>query len=330
MVPLAGAWAVLHRFGAAGMGAVDSVRTDGSGAYSFVIARPDTAAQYVVGVRYAGVGYLTRTVGPGRFPSQLLDTISVFDTSTTQPITINQRHLLVQPANPDGSIPVLELWVIRNDGRRTRISADTTQPTWQGSLLAGATESQVGESDFPPEAFAHRGDTIAVLTPITPGDKQIVLTYLLPRGTRRLVLPVRETIGTLAIMLADTLARVDPGPLKPGGVTRFENVPYLRLEAKDASPGSAISIRLNRPPLEPGDLWWLVVALAALGMVASFLAWWRSERVRAGLSDAEILAVQIAALDALPVDPGDAGRPALREELTRRLEAALAERAPLS
>jgi hypothetical protein len=45
-----------------------SMRTDAGGGYSFVIAKPDTTSQYVVGVRFAGVGYLSRAVGPGRTP----------------------------------------------------------------------------------------------------------------------------------------------------------------------------------------------------------------------------------------------------------------------
>jgi hypothetical protein len=310
------------------MGALDSVRTDRNGAYDFVVRKPDTTSQYVVGVQYAGVGYLTRAVGPGRFPSQLLDTISVFDTSATQPISISQRHILVQPANPDGSIPVLELWVIRNDGDRTRVVTDTSQPTWRGRLLAGATDAEIGESDFPHDAMGHGGDSIAVLTPITPGDKQIVVTYLLPRGTRHLDLSLHEGIGTLGIMLADTLARVDSGPLKPYGVSTFENIPYLRLEAKNVSSGGSVGIALRTGPAEPGDFWWVIVAAAALGMVAAFFAWWRSVRARAGLSDAEIIAVQIAALDASPEEPGNAERLVKRADLSRRLAAALAETNP--
>jgi hypothetical protein len=307
------------------MGALDSTRTDRSGGYSYTISKPDTAAQYVVGVQHAGVGYLTRAVGPGRFPSQVLDTISVYDTSSAQPITISQRHLLVQPFNPDGSIPVLELWVIRNDGNRTRVAADSAQPTWRGALLQGATDAEIGESDFPHESFAHGGDSIAVLTPITPGDKQIVVTYLLPRGTSKLRLPVHEPIGTLGIMLADTLARVDAGPLTAYGVNRFENVPYLRLEAKGLPAGSPISVSFSPPPAQPGDFWWVIVAVAALGLVAGFAAWWRSERARAGLSDAEVFALEIAALDQRPADPGDTQRMILRAELSKRLAAALAE-----
>ena len=45
-----------------GSGPVDSVRTDRSGRYAFSLALPDTTAQFVVGLEYAGVAYVTGTV----------------------------------------------------------------------------------------------------------------------------------------------------------------------------------------------------------------------------------------------------------------------------
>jgi hypothetical protein len=314
---------VLHRVGPLGSGPVDSVRTDAQGAYRFRF-QADTTAQYAVGALYAGVGYLGASVGPGSITSRDLGTIAVFDTSSSEPVTLSQRHLLVQSMNPDGSIPVLELLILRNAGSRTRVGADSTQPSWTGRLLGGATDVDVGESDVTPDAVLRRGDSIAVLAPLTPGEKQIVLTYLVPRGRTDLVLPRTEAIGELDFLVADTMARPVAGPLEDLGNASFENVRYLRLEAKNVPPGAPVIVRVSRRPPQPADFVWLVVMVSALGLVAALIAWWRADRTR--LTDAEMLAARIAAIDAAPLTPEDIEGRARRGELVDELAATLAER----
>src|SRR5207245_11057905 len=97
---------------------------------------------------------------------RVLETVSVFDTSSTEALSLAQRHLLVQPANPGGSSPVLELLVLRNGGRRTRVAPDSGHPSWRGALLAGALEVEVGESDVSGDAVVHGGDSIGVIAAI--------------------------------------------------------------------------------------------------------------------------------------------------------------------
>ena len=322
--PVTGQWVVLHRVGPLGSGAVDSVRTDANGAYRFAF-QADTTAQYAVGALYAGVGYLGASVGPGAITSRDLGTIAVFDTSSNAPIMVSQRHLLVQPVNADGSIPVLELLVLRNPGSRTRVGADSTQPSWTGALLAGATDIDVGESDVSPDAVLRQGDSIAVLAPLTPGEKQIVLTYLVPKGRSKLVLPRPEAVGELNFMVADTLATATSGPLRNLGIASFENIRYRRLESRDVPPGSPIVVSLSRRPPQPGDLAWIVGALSALALLAALMAWWRRDRARGDWSDAEILAARIAALDAVLQATDDPERRALRQQLAHELNATLAE-----
>ncbi len=321
---------MLHRMGPAGSSPLDSMRTDRAGSYHFTVTGRDTTAQYVVGVQYAGVAYLSGTAGPGRWSSRELDAFSVFDTSATQPIVLSQRHLLIQPANPDGSIPVLELLVLANGGTRTRVGADSTRPTWRGRLLVGGFDLEVGEGDVTRDAITHAGDSISVFAPLTPGEKQIVLTYLLPRKLAQVVLPLDEAVGTLGVMIADTMARAEPGPLKSFGIAGFENITYLRLEAKDVPAGPPLVIRLSRSPADLTDYWWVVVAGAAFAMVVGFVAWWRAERAPAALSETEVLALQVAAMDAALGERRDAASVTRRDALAVRLAAALAEKNSLS
>ncbi len=133
---------------------------------------------------------------------------------------------------------------------------------------------------------------------------------------------VDQPIETLGIMVSDTLAHA-AGALREAGVSTFENIPYRRFEGGDIPANASIAVKLTTPPPAPADLWWVVVALAALAMAAAFVAWWRVHRPHSAfrtphLSEPELLALRIAALDAA----GDTTR---RAELMAQLEATLAE-----
>ena len=323
--PLSSHWVTLHRLASTGSGPVDSTRTDRAGHYAFSWTEADTAARYVMGVSYAGVAYLTTPVGIGR-RAVAVEPVLVFDSTSTQPVILSQRHTLVQPSNPDGSFPVLELLVLRNAGSRTRVAPDRGHPAWTGRVLPGALEVEVGESDVSADQVLRWGDTVAVAAPIPPGEKQIVLTYLLPGSTRDLVFPADQPTGEVDVMVADTTAVLARGPLRVVGVTSFENHRYLRFEGRDLAVGRGGGglIRLAPRPLAPGDLWWTVVVLSALGLAAGFVRWWRADRAQGGLTDAEWIAAQIAALDAAPTDGDPAARQQRRAELMSRLAATLA------
>ena len=192
--------------------------------------------------------------------------------------------------------------------------------------MIGGLELEIGESDVSRDAVIRRGASIAVIAPIAPGEKQVVLTYLLPRNRTALTLPVDQATGELDFMVADTTATVVQGPLAALGITSFENTRFLRFEGRDVKPGAPVVIRLSRGPRTPEDFWWVVVAIAALALGATFAAWWRADRSRAGLTDAELLAAQVAVLDTAPAGAGDGERASRRAELMRRLAATLAER----
>ena len=74
----------------------------------------------------------------------------------------------------------------------------------------------------------------------------------------------------------------------------------------------------------------MIVAAAVLAMVMGFIAWWRAERVPAPLSGTEVLALQVAALDAALERGADPERRGRRDVLATRLAAALAEKNGLS
>ncbi len=140
--PVAGLWVVLHRVTTASGAPMDSLRTDGAGAFTFHVTAGDTTALYLASARYDDIVYFSE---PVRVTTGdiLLEPILVYHTSPTgSPIGVSQRLLTVARAKADGSRDVLELIQLLNPGPATRVAADTVRPTWQGVLPAGGPSVQ--------------------------------------------------------------------------------------------------------------------------------------------------------------------------------------------
>ena len=336
-VPVPGVWAVLHQVTLESGGPVDSIRTDGAGRYAVRCPKRDTAAVYIVSVTYDGIAYFTRPIHVLHGVRDSAGALVVFDTSSTAPpIELAQRHLIVRSPETDGSHQVLELLVLRNSGSLTRIAPDTGHPVWQGMLPAGAVQFEVGESDVASDAVYRRGDSVAVAAPLPPGEKQILVSYVLPSSERRLALRVRQPVGRMNVLVEDSTAVPEAGGFKRMGGETIQGQSFLRFERDDVPAGTSIAVRLAGRHLGLAGMWWLVVGVAAAVLGGGLVLAWQKTRapalVTAASGDPELLAAEIAALDAAFEDRRDvtaaerAGYQRRRADLKARLEELLSRR----
>ncbi|HEY2825339.1 MAG TPA: hypothetical protein VGI83_07320 [Gemmatimonadales bacterium] len=333
-LPLAGQRVVLHEVGRAGGAPVDSARTDGRGGYRLTSPRGDTTAVYFVSVLYGGVNYVSVPLREMRRREIPIDPLLVYDTSSTSPrIGIDQRHLIVRAPEADGSRHVLELIVLHNAGSSTRISNDTLHPVWAAALPKRVIQFQVGESDVSDQAIVRRGDSLLVFAPVPPGDKQVMVQYVLPGSESGLTLPIDQGVDRLNVLVDDTLASLVSGPLVPVGVESMDDTRYERFAGEHAAPGETVVVKFGASPRSLSQYWWVIVVLAGTGLVVGLRLAMRG-RVVVTVS-AEGLAAQIAALDAqleeagvaMPAAAAAANRQR-RAELKARLNAALASAPP--
>ncbi len=335
--PVASAWAVLHQVTLAGGGPVDSARTDRSGRYQVRSAARDSAAVYIVSVTYAGIAYFTRPLHALRGAAQeTAEALAVYDTSSSSPpVQAAQRHIIVRRPEPDGSHHVLELLVLRNVGTRTRISPDTARPVWQGVLPRGAIQLEVGESDVSSEAVYRRGDSIAVAAPVPPGDKQVVVSYILPRSIRRFELTLDQPVARFNVLVEDSSAALEGTALDRMGAESIEGTSFVRFAKSDLASGAHVVVAFSRAATAPASWWWLVVGLAGAALLGGLVLAWRRTRPAPATSvpaDPDALAAQIAALDAAFESRTDAtasergAYQRRRAELKARLETLLTRR----
>ncbi len=277
--PIAGEWVVLHRVTTGGGAPVDSLRTDAAGAFAFHVSTGDTTALYLASARYDDIAYFSE---PVRLTSGdvLLQPILVYRTSPTgPPIGVPQRLITVARPKPDGSRDVLEMIQLLNPGPATRVSADTTQPTWRGVLPAGALQFQTGEGDVSPQAVARRGDTVLVFAPLPPDQaRQLSFGYTLPASMTTLVVPVPQPADELDLLLEDTTASVTALGARRLDVQEVEGRFFARYSLHAVPTGAAISIQFRSRRFDPARLLPLIVALLVVMLVGGLYVAFRSHQ----------------------------------------------------
>jgi hypothetical protein len=261
-----------------------------------------------------------------------LPPLLVFDTSAVAPpVRTAERHVLVRTPTADGSRRVIELFVLANRGEQVRIAADTATPVWETALSGVAEDVELGLSDLAADAIDVSAGRLRVFAPIVPGERELLVGYILPAGIDEFTVPLDQPVDLLSVLLGDSTATLAAPPLPMRGVEELEGQPLRRYGQDSIAAGTTVRIRFRAGG---GALpWlWIVVPLAAVALLGGFvLALRRSaspvpdEIVG---DDPAVLAAEIATLDATREEIEEEAYRLRRAALIARLEATLAARKP--
>jgi hypothetical protein len=295
-VPEAGVRVVLHRVGKEVQGPIDSTRSDRQGRFRFSF-QPDTSAFYLVSGRYAGIEYFSSPLptNPNRVNAPV--TVVVYDTSSTAPVSLEARHLVVTRPDQDGSRSVLDLVVLENSGRLTRVAPDTVRPSWSVPLPSGTIGLNVGESDISSGAIARRGDSLLVSAAIAPGEKQLTLQYQIPAGQDSISLAVERLGVTFNVLAEEAGARVVAPGLALADSQVIQGRSFRRWTGRVTGPAL---IRVALPRRTPAPHWVLLGLVSGLALGLAAAGWYivsRRSRQQA-VGPADTLVAAIAVLDA--------------------------------
>jgi hypothetical protein len=294
--PVGGVRVILHQVGREAPGPLDSVRTGGGGAFRFTL-RPDTAALYLVSARYAGIEYFSSPVnaGPGRPAGGVR--IVVYDTSSSAPVSLTARHLVLTRPADDGSRTVLDVIILRNGGRLTRVAPDTLRGSWSVPLPQGTVGLQINESDVSAAGIRRSGDSLIVHAALAPGEKQLTVQYQVPSQRNVIELPL-DTPGIVLNVLVEEpgLSVAAPG-IVLADTHEIAGRSFQRWTGTVASPGR---VRLTIPATGRTPVWLLAALVGGLGLGLVAIGWYALVRRQRGRprSGPDDLVDAIAALDA--------------------------------
>ena len=330
-VPVRSTWAVLHRVGPDKAAPMDSVRTGPDGGYAFNY-KPfgDTSAVYFVSSSYQGVAYFT---DPLRLPNVNGDDaqITVFDTSYAHGIIqLAGHHVIVGAPEANGNRQVGEVFDLQNDSTVTVVGSEAS-PVWVTHLPHGVVNFQLNQNgEIPDAAVLRRGDSLALYAPISPGLRQLAITYQLPPAAFPLSIPLERPTSVLEVMVQEPLARVSGPRLLEQAPTTLDGRNFRRFLAQDLPANAVLGIDVPTSPDRNRNWVITILSIVGAGLVVGALVAASRRRVpvaRAGVarapvaasrrveSPAEALMREIAALDlafearaAQPKPPTDAER----------------------
>ncbi|MEZ4585718.1 MAG: hypothetical protein R2909_04865 [Gemmatimonadales bacterium] len=335
-VAVSGARVVLHHVGPATQGPIDSVVTTPDGGFHFRFRR-DSTANYLLSTRYADIEYFSSPVARGTAPIDGGLDILVFDTSSTAPVGIAGRTIVIAAPDAVGARTVIDWISLANRGSVTRISPDSLTASWGARLpseIRGAGLGDTRFSQFSPEVVLFRNDSVIVTAPISPGVKELVVQYELPPAARRFELaPVGADSVDLFVEEAGVLS--GDGAWIAADSQPFQGRSFRRMVRRDASV-DVISLRFPGSRLDPKLALIALVGLLGLALAAATL--WRFRTAKRAPATAPApaprpaadqvaeLTDRIARLDATPEGERAADWATRRTELMDQLRRALAAR----
>ena len=306
-IPVARQWVVLHRVGTAGGAPLDSTRTGRDGRYriSYRADAADPDALHFVSSRYAGIAYFSPPLRNARVSGGDADVVVYETSSDASTLLVQGRHLVVS-APRDGRREVAEIFELSNPGTQTLVARDSVTPIWWTALPAAAESASVAPTgDISAGAVQFRDGRAELFAPISPGVRQVALTYLLNDDAFPLTIPLQRSAALVEVLLEEPRADVEGAKLTAVAPATIEGRQFRRFLAQEA-PANAV-LRVTTPePIEGTrrSLVWLGVGVA-FAMLAAAVVWFRRHQkgiVVVGaphpVRETERLVAEIAALDA--------------------------------
>jgi len=272
---LAGRKVVAHRVATTVQGPVDSLDSGAGGRFAFRITHPDTGAMYVVSTMYDGIGYFSAPVSTQQRDSAQAIVLAVFDTASAgAPLAVSVRHVVVSAPDPaDGSRDVLDIAEVGNPGPTTLVPRAAGGSTWWMRLPRGVESFRVGEGDVPSSAVRQAGDSVLVSAPFPPGEKQVVVMYVAPKGLRTLRVPMDQPTERLELLVEDSLATATGPGLVTANPLQIQGRSFRRFSAVHLGGGETAEISFGaRGASGAGRLEWVAIVLSALVLAAGGFA----------------------------------------------------------
>lgn len=309
--PVPGQWVVLHRVGPDRAGPLDSIRTGGDGRFRFrYAASGDADALYFLSAQYSGIAYFSPPMRSSVVTGGDAD-LTVYDTTPdTSKLRVQGRHLVLSA--PRGAYrEVAEVFELENEGVRTIVARDSTTPVWTTLLPEQAESARVAPGDVTAGAVSFRRGRAEVYAPISPGLRQIVLTYLLPADAFPVTTPMQRATSVLEVLLEEPRASVEGARLNEVASAPIDGRMFRRFLAQDVPASAVLKIGAPAPVESNRSAMRTVSIIVAMTMAGAMLTWVGLRRrkrtsdvvgdaadARRMTSDLNVLIAELATLDA--------------------------------
>src|SRR6185503_8710066 len=304
-LPVAGLWVVLHRVGSDQAAPLDSAKSGSDGRFR-ISYTPFGAgdALYFVSSRYGGIAYFSPPLRADTVRGGDADVMVYETTPDTTSLRVQGRHFVM--SMPRGTRrEIAEVFEIDNEGTLTVVARDSTTPIWTVRLPAEAESVTVAPADIGAGAVVFQNNRAELFAPLSPGVRQLVLTYQLPGSAFPIARPLERPVSVLEVLLEEPRAEVEGARLAEVAPASIGGRNFRRFLGSDV-PGSAVMRLKAAPPIARNRNSMRVLAVVvALAMLGAFVFWYVSHRGRLlgargsrPVTEADTLTAALATLDA--------------------------------
>lgn len=248
---------------------------------------------FIVSADYGGVRYTSEAghLQEAEDGTELLLTVYESTADPSEVVAPRLHVLMDRPA--EGSVRVVELWILVNQGRRTVTPVDG-QGGLEIALPLGATNLRF-EDSLLAERYQPTENGFRLLAPIRPGESgaQVVFSLDLPlKGDSALEQPLQVAVESAIVLVADGGPRIQGDGLREVGVRQAAGEQFHQYDVGPLAAGDTLRLSLQEPPLwqklvpRQFDPRW-VVGSAALVLVLAGVAYWYRPWIREEESQAE-------------------------------------------
>lgn len=296
------AWVVLHRVGSDRAAPLDSVRAGRDGGFRFryaVSGSPD--AIYFVSTTFRGIAYFTSPLRERVVRGGDADLL-VYDTTTAvSTLRLQGRHIVVSAVR-NGRRDIAEIFEIENDGTRTVVARDSTRPLWAAQFPADAESLAVAPGDVGAGAVTFRDGRGEMFAPVSPGVRQLGVTYRLPLGAFPLTVPLDQPVTVLEVLLEEPRAVVSGAGLTETAGADIDGRRFRRFLARDVPPTATLLIKAQAPASGSTATILALAITLSVGMGVAFAVWYSQRRAVSSLAPAlttsDVMVAELASLDA--------------------------------
>jgi hypothetical protein len=266
--PLSSGMVVLHQVSAEDRGEIDSVRVAPDGTFQIRLPHlPDHTAVpevFFASVRYEDLLYFGEAITEAvqldsLYLIQAYDTVSVPQGGADLPVST--RNLFLE-TGPDGWTAT-DVFMVQHDGDRTLYSPDE-EVVWKYPLPEGIQDFQVGQGDVAPDAVRFLNGQLEVFSPIPPGERYLMVRYLIPGRDFDLPLPGRT--DRLEVLVREPAPAGELPPLQPASPVQMDAGTAFRRYVGDTLSNTEIHAQFAAEPWSLPAEW---LGLALLGFLAA-------------------------------------------------------------
>jgi mono/diheme cytochrome c family protein len=235
-------------FSGAVPGDSDTATVDAAGAYTFtnLVAGPQIV--YRVVATYGGADFVHPDDLEIPAGGEARADFEVFEPSTDEQLTVRAGHIVVSPLPERGTARVVEMWLVANDGQRTRV-APLEGSTLRLALPAAATNLGIDDPALRAHASVEDG-SILLDAPFAPGEREVVITYELPYSGTELLFERDLDLPTesLQLMAVAPGAEVSSEQLGPPSVSEMGGQSVVTAFGTQLAPPLTVVVNISGLP----------------------------------------------------------------------------------